>query len=636
MNTKGRDWEAIVVGGGHAGIEAALALARVGHRTLLVTQNPDAIGRMSCNPAVGGLGKGNLVREIDALGGEMGRLIDGSMIQFRMLNSSRGAAVQAPRAQADKALYSRLARKSLESQAGLSILMDTVVDLLVEDGAAADAGPAGRIAGVVTERGSRIGASVVVLTTGTFMEGRVFIGDHVASSGRLGEPAALGLGPALRGLGFPLGRLKTGTPARIKAGSVDFSRLERDEGDPLLQPFSFTSGPIERPRVPCWLAWTNAATHETIRSNLGTSPLFGGKIVGRGPRYCPSIEDKVVRFPERDRHQVFVEPEGFDTDELYLNGLSTSLPEFVQRAFIRTIAGLGEAELVRPGYAVEYDFLDPRDLLASLESKRLPGLFVAGQTNGTSGYEEAAAQGLIAGLNASRALEGAPPLVLGRGEAYIGVLVDDITTLGAEEPYRIFTSRAERRLALRHDSADRRLTPRGIESGLVDVGRRELFERRMEGLAEVKSLLAARRITVADAATEPLLLPHVGESIDGALRDPRIAIEVAIGLVGELARFPADWLRTAELDLRYAGYEAKEERLAARFESSELKRIPAGFDFTSVGGLSAEAREKLAKARPLTLGQLARIPGVRKSDAALVLIALSRREGAGLSPGEDR
>jgi len=610
------DYEAIVIGGGHAGIEAALALARLGRKTLLVTQNPDSIGRMSCNPSIGGLGKGNLVREIDALGGEMARLIDASMIQFRVLNRSRGPAVQSPRAQADKALYSALARRTLEGQQGLAIFMDTVTDLLVSaDGL--------RVEGVVTERGQHIGAKAVVLAAGTFMEGRLFIGDWTGRGGRLGEPAALGLGPALAARGFPVGRLKTGTPARIKAGSVDFSRLSVDRGE-TPQPFSFASDAVERPLLPCWFTWTTGATHEVIRGNLGHSPLYSGRITGRGPRYCPSIEDKVVRFPGRERHQVFVEPEGAYTDELYLNGLSSSLPEEVQAAFIRTLPGLEEAVIVRPGYAVEYDYIDPLALEPSFESRLLRGLFLAGQTNGTSGYEEAAAQGLLAGINASRSLSGEEPIVLSRSEAYIGVLADDLTTLGVKEPYRMFTSRAERRLSLRCDTADRRLTPIGRAAGLVDEARWERFQGKLAGLDEIAALLRARRITHADAAASPELAPHVGESASDALCDPKVDGGPARFVPGLEARFPAEWLEGVRLDLRYSGYAEREARLSARFDRAERLRIPADFDYRSVEGLSSEAREKLEAQRPASLGQASRIPGVRRSDAALLMVRLLR------------
>jgi tRNA uridine 5-carboxymethylaminomethyl modification enzyme len=611
------DADAVVIGGGHAGIEASLALARMGFSTVLVTQSLDSIGRMSCNPAIGGLAKGNLVREIDALGGEMAKLIDSTMIQFRMLNRSKGPAVQAPRAQADKLAYATLAKATVERQAGLHLVQDTVVDLLTDASRA-------RVEGVLTERGNRIASRVVVLTTGTFMEARLFIGEWSAPGGRLGEPAAVGLGASLRRLGFSVGRLKTGTPARGLAASLRPERMEVQEPDAEAAPFSFSARSVRRPSVPCHITYTGPETHRIIRENIHRSPLYGGKIVGRGPRYCPSIEDKVVRFPDRGRHQVFVEPEGLSTEEVYLNGLSSSLPEDVQERFLRTIPGLEELEIVRPGYAVEYDFLQPTQLSPSLESKRLAGLFIAGQTNGTSGYEEAAAQGLMAGINAALRLQGKPPLVLSRAEAYIGVLIDDLVTLGTEEPYRLFTSRAEYRLSLRHDTADARLLPAGHELGLQGRDALERLEEKRRGIEEIRELLRKRRVQAADAAILPGLSPHRGRSFEHALADPLVSLGQLLPLLDGLAVSEPAWLSQAEVEVKYEGYIRHQDEQVERFRRMEEKRIPAGFSYAALTGISSEAREKLERIRPLSIGQASRISGVRPSDIAVLLVCLKR------------
>ena len=613
------DYDAVVIGGGHAGIEAALALSRLGSRTLMITQNLDCIGKLSCNPAIGGLAKGNLVREIDALGGEMARLIDRTMIQFRMLNRSKGPAVQAPRAQADKAAYAALAKKTLELQHNLSILQDTVSDLLLSKNGKV-------LRGIVTERGHRISSRVAVLTTGTFMEGKIFIGEYSVSSGRLGEPAALGLGTALREKGFTVGRLKTGTPARVLRGSLDLDSMDEQEGEPISLPFSFSKTRIERPSVSSYITYTNEHTHRIIRDNIHTSPLYSGKIKGIGPRYCPSIEDKVMRFPDRERHQVFVEPEGMNTEEMYLNGISSSLPEDVQEQFLRTVRGLEHMVIMRPGYAVEYDYMNPTQLYADLQSKRVKGLFIAGQTNGTSGYEEAAAQGLMAGINAGLFLREEQPLILSRAEAYIGVLIDDLVTLGTEEPYRLFTSRAEYRLALRHDTADLRLLDKGYAVGLQSKAALERLNEKKRGLAEIQEILRQRKVQEQDTARLPLVKDHLGKSFEQILRIPEIHITDLEPLEGRLENGYEQELRTqCELDIKYAGYIKRQEGQVRRFHRMEAMKLSADFDFDGVAGLSTESREKLKRIKPLSLGQASRISGVRQSDISLLMLYMTKR-----------
>ncbi len=617
------DYDVIVIGGGHAGIEASLATARLNFRTLLITQSLDTIGRLSCNPAIGGLSKGNIVREVDALGGEMAKIIDATMIQFRTLNKRKGPAVQAPRAQADKFSYNRLAKETLENQSNLFLFQDTVVDLTIDS-------TGRRVTGVITERGNKITSLAVVLTTGTFMDGKIFIGEYQASSGRLGEPAAVGLGASLRRIGFSVGRLKTGTPARVAASSLNYDRMEEQPGDSPMLPFSFNNQIINRPSVPCYITFTNDKTHAIINANMHRSPLYGGDIIGKGPRYCPSLEDKVVRFPDRDRHQIFVEPEGIGSHEMYLNGISTSLPEDVQKDFLRTIPGLENVEIMRPGYAVEYDYMDPTGLYPSLETKRLAGLFVAGQTNGTSGYEEAACQGLMAGINAVMKLQKKDPLILSRDIAYTGVLIDDLVTLGTEEPYRMFTSRAEYRLNLRHDSADIRLTPEGHRIGLQSEEVIERLNEKIQGIEEIKTLLTSRHMKESDLAGAPEgYVQHLGKSFSQVLKNPDVSISQLSEIEVSIKDYPWEWISHTELDVKYDGYINRQMKQIDRFHKMEKRTIPSDFDYDLARGISTESREKLKKIRPVSIGQASRISGVRNSDIAVLMVLLKRKPADG-------
>ncbi|MBI5577410.1 MAG: tRNA uridine-5-carboxymethylaminomethyl(34) synthesis enzyme MnmG [Deltaproteobacteria bacterium] len=614
------EYDVVVVGGGHAGCEAALAAARMGRRTLLLTINADAIGLMSCNPAIGGLAKGHLVREIDALGGEMARNIDATGIQFRQLNTSKGPAVRSSRAQADKQLYRLRMKRTLESVYGLDV-KQAMVDAVLAEG--------GKAVGVETNLGVRFRGRTVVLCTGTFLKGLVHIGLVNFPAGRAGDFPAMKLSDSLRELGLTVGRLKTGTTPRLDGKTIDFSRTVRQEGDADPVPFSFGNKKLARPQVPCYMTWTNGATHEAIRSGLSRSPLYSGVIKGIGPRYCPSIEDKVVRFAEKERHQVFLEPEGLRTAEYYPNGVSTSLPYDIQVRMLRTIPGLEQVEIVRPGYAIEYDFVDPVQLRPSLETKAVENLFHAGQINGTSGYEEAAAQGILAGINAARKVKGEPPVILGRADAYIGVLIDDLVTKGAQEPYRMFTSRAEYRLLLREDNADLRLSGIGYRAGLLPEERYREFHRRREGLSAFLRRLEETRVTpghpvcrVVEEAGGGAVRP--GISYTELLRRPEVTAAMLISCDGDFALAEPGAAEQAELTVKYEGYIRRQEEEARKLKKYEDMQFPSGFSFESVYGLSAEVRDKLVRVRPGSIGQAQRIPGVTPAAVALLLVALKR------------
>ena len=616
------NYDIIVIGAGHAGVEAALAAARMGRRTLILTLSLDNIAMMPCNPSVGGPGKSHLVREIDALGGEMGIAADRASIQRRLLNTGKGPAVHALRMQADKFLYQRIMKETLENTENLDVRQLLVTELITEERTGEK-----RVTGVVCETGERLTAHAVILATGTYLRGRIILGETIYDSGPNGQRPAMALSDSLRAVGLKLMRFKTGTPARIDRRSIDFAKTSMQEGDPAAPAFSFLTNEMPAEQTPCWLTYTNEETHAVIRANLHRAPMANGVIEGIGPRYCPSVETKIARFPDKERHQLFLEPEGLHTNEMYVQGMSTSLPTDVQEAFLTTIPGLEHARVMRPGYAIEYDCLDPLQLEATLAVKGIAGLYSAGQSNGTSGYEEAAAQGLIAGINAARSIAGEEPLILRRSDGYIGVLIDDLVTKGTEEPYRMMTSRAEYRLVLRQDNADLRLTPRGRAVGLVtderwarftakrgaiDAALRLLRERRLSPSAETEALLA-------DAGISPLRVPMSLFALLSREGDYRV-----LAALFDLPALADDVREEVEITARYDGYIRKQEEQIARMERLESRRIPAEFDYAAVTSLRLEAAEKLAAVRPRSIGQASRISGVSPADISVLLVYLER------------
>jgi tRNA uridine 5-carboxymethylaminomethyl modification enzyme len=620
MASYGKKYQVIVVGAGHAGCEAALASARLGCSTLLLTIGLDTVAQMSCNPSIGGSAKGHLVHEIDALGGEMARNIDATAIQFRRLNMRKGPAVRAARAQADRMAYSARMKAVVESQQNLDLKQGLVEELLVEGQ---------RISGLKTREGLEFLGETIVLTTGTFMRGLIHVGLNSYPGGRAGEPSAEGISGSLERIGLKVGRLKTGTPARLSARTIDFSKLEIQPGDDVIRPFSFMNTKIEREQVNCYIAKTNERTHDIIRSNLHQSPLYAGIIEGIGPRYCPSIEDKIMRFPDKNSHQSFIEPEGRHGTEMYPSGLSTSLPAGVQQAYFRTIPGFEQVELMRPGYAIEYDFVEPVQLKASLETRTVAGLFHAGQINGTSGYEEAAGQGLVAGVNAARQCRGLDPLVIGRDQAYIGVMIDDLVTQPTIDPYRMFTSRSEYRLLLREDNADVRLTPLGRKVGLVDDERWRRFEEKQAQVTKLKESLQSKMITSSDKkAVETFELEELksGLSVEALLRRPNVTMSQVAEHYLEISGFSGAVMEQVEIAIKYEGYIKRQIEQVEKFRQQEEIAIPMDIDYSLVPSLSSEVREKLSSIKPINLGQASRIQGVTPAAVSVLHIYLHKKK----------